>query len=337
MNQTLTNSRPSTNPGGQAELRETDTIVPGHLWLDDRGKPIQAHGGALIKRSGEWYWFGEDRSPDNDPSQRFVACYSSNDLVNWKFRNQVLQLADPEQFGPEWVLERPKVYYNEATRKYVMYAHIDGCNGGGPSRYGIARVGVATCDEIDGDYQYQRSFRPLGKESRDIGQFIDDDGTAYLIFECRPDKGFYIAELSSDYLDVAEEIAFIKAPIEGGAIVKYDGLYYVIGSQLTGWWPNANKYATAPSLKGPWSECKDFANPDSCTYGSQSTNLLKIEGTETTTVIYLGDIWRPYELSDSRYLWHPLQIGSGKLSLEPNGHVPGIWSIDVRTGKTRFH
>ena len=36
-------------------------------------------------------------------------------------------------------------------------------------------------------------FRPLGYESRDIGQFVDDDGSAYLIFESRPSHGFYIA------------------------------------------------------------------------------------------------------------------------------------------------
>jgi hypothetical protein len=45
---------------------------------------------------------------------------------------------------------------------------------------------------VDGDYQYLKSFRPLGHESRDIGQFVDDDGTAYLIFEDRP-NGFRIA------------------------------------------------------------------------------------------------------------------------------------------------
>ena len=51
--------------------------------------------------------------------------------------------------------------------------------------YAVARVAVLTSDTVDGDYKYLRSFRPLGHESRDIGQFIDDDGTPYLIFEDR--------------------------------------------------------------------------------------------------------------------------------------------------------
>jgi hypothetical protein len=308
-------------------------IEPGLPWLDDCGRHIQAHGGAVIRQGDLWYWFGEDRSRDLNPVMRCVACYSSTDLVNWTFRGQVLRLADPENVGPEWILERPKVFPCAQTGKFVMYFHLDGRLPGNASRYSIARVGVAVADTIDGEYRYVRSFRPLGRESRDIGQFIDDDGKAYLIFESRPTKGFYIARLTADRLDVQEEVAFIPAPIEGGAIVRHDGLYYCVGSHLTGWWPNANKYLTAERLEGPWSELRDFAPPETHTYSSQSTNLLKITGTEHTTVIYLGDMWRPYELSDSRYLWHPLEIGGGHLQLKPKGWMPGPWRIDVQTGK----
>ena len=81
------------------------------------------------------------------------------------------------------------------------------------------RVAIATSDTVDGDYTYLRSFRPLDHESRDIGQFIDDDGTAYLIFEDRPAKGFHIAKLSDDYLTVEKDMCLITAPIEGGAVV----------------------------------------------------------------------------------------------------------------------
>jgi hypothetical protein len=310
-------------------------IEPGLSWLDDRGRPIQAHGGAVIRQGDLWYWFGEDRSRDLDPVMRCVACYASADLVNWTFRGQVLRLADPENFGHEWILERPKVFPCK-TGKFVMYFHLDGRLPGNVSRYSIARVGVAVSETIDGDYRYVRSFRPLGRESRDIGQFIDDDGQAYLIFESRPTKGFFIARLTADRLDVAQETAFIAAPIEGGAIVRHDGLYYCIGSHLTGWWPNANKYLTAERLEGPWSELRDFAPPESHTFGSQSTNLLKITGTKQTTVIYLGDMWRPYDLPDSRYLWHPLKIGGGQLQLKPKGWMPGSWCINVQTGEVTY-
>lgn len=313
-----------------------DFIEPGLIWPDDRGRHIQAHGGAVIRHGDAWYWFGEDRSRENDPTVRCVACYMSRDLVHWTFRGQVVRLADPEGFGSEWILERPKVFPCAATGKFVMYFHLDGRAPGSASRYSLARVGVAVSDSIDGGYRYVRSFRPLGQESRDIGQFIDDDGEAYLIFESRPVGGFFIARLSPDRLEVAEQVAFIGAPIEGGAIVRYDGWYYCIGSQLTGWWPNANQFATAKNLAGPWSEFRDFALPESHTFGSQSTNLLKITGSRATSVLYLGDIWRPYELHDSRYLWHPLEIGGGELRLKPRGWWPGPWRINVQTGEITF-
>ena len=304
-------------------------IKPGETWPDDRGRHVQAHGGGIIKLGDTFYWFGEDRSRTNDPGRRFVACYSSKDLAHWAFRNQVLKLADPENFGPGWVLERPKVFYNAKTKKFVMYMHVDGRAPGSSSNYSIARVGVATSDTVDGDYRYLKSFRPLGKESRDIGQFIDDDGAAYLIFESRPTKGFYIAALSDDYLDVAREVCFIRSPLEGGALVHYRGLYYIVGSELTGWRPNPNKYATAKSLKGPWSEFKDIAPPETNTYGSQSTMLLKVVGSRGTSVIFMGDVWKPETQWDSRYLWMPLEIGGGKLRLPE----PKEWTLDVATGE----
>ena len=298
------------------------TIRPGELWLDDRGKHIQAHGGGIIKLGDTYYWFGEDRSQGLDRSQRYVSCYASTDLAHWTFRHQVLKLADPENFGPRRVVERPKVFFNTRTKTYVMYMHID------DGTYKVARVGVATSKAIDGDYEYLRSFRPLDHESRDIGQFIDDDGSAYLIFEDRP-FGFRIARLSEDYLNVEKEVCLIKEHMEGGALVHYQGLYYVIGSALTGWDPNPNKYATATKLEGPWSEFKDIAPPQTKTYGSQSTMMLKVVGTKKTTVIFMGDVWKPRTQWDSRYLWMPLEIGDGKLWLPE----PKEWTLDVATGE----
>jgi len=297
-------------------------VRPGEVWLDDRGKQIQAHGGGILHLRHTYYWFGEDRSQNNAPEKRFVACYSSTDLVHWKFRNQVLALSNPENLGENAILERPKVFYNSKTRTFVMYMHLDGPG------YKLARVAIAVSKTVDGDYKYVRSFRPLGQESRDIGQFIDDDGTAYLIFESRPTHGFFIAKLSTDYMNVEKQMSFVPAPLEGGAVVHYQAMYYVVGSHLTGWHPNPNVYATAPSLSGPWTTFTDIAPPEVNTYDSQSSMLLKVSGSKATTVIYMGDRWKPKELWDSRYVWMPVEIGSGKFSL-PN---PMPWSIDVKTG-----
>lgn len=304
---------------------QTNSIKPGEVWPDDHGNHVQAHGGGIIKVGKTYYWFGEDRSKDNDPEMRYVACYSSRDLIHWTFRNQVIKTTDPDSLGKNFVLERPKVFYNKKTKKYVMYMHIDN------STYKVARVGVAICDKVDGNYKYLKSFRPLGHESRDIGQFIDDDGTPYLVFEDRP-FGFRIATLSDDYLNVEKEVCLIPAHMEGGAVVHYNGLYYAIGSALTGWKANPNKYATAVTLAGPWSEFKDIAPPETNTYGSQSTMILKIVGTKSTTVIFMADTWKPETQWDSRYLWMPLEIGDGKLWLPK----PQQWTLNIKTGKAKI-
>lgn len=58
-----------------------------------------------------------------------------------------------------------------------MWMHIDSSN------YGEAKVGVATSSSICGSYKYIRSFQPLGRQSRDMGLFKDDDGSGYLLTE----------------------------------------------------------------------------------------------------------------------------------------------------------
>lgn len=307
-----------------------DNIEPGEIWRDNRGQHIQAHGGSILKVGDFWYWFGEDRMEEDGksgkPQERWVACYASRDLMRWEFRARVAGGPPPEKVGVPYVFERPKVFHNAKTGKFVMYVHLD------DAKYRYARVAVFVSDKVDGQYKFVHSFRPFGKESRDIGQFVDDDGSAYLIFEARPTKGFYIAKLSDDYLTVQEETCFIKAGLEGGALVKYDGLYYLIGSWMSGWKPNPNQYATATSLKGPWSAFKDIAPKETNTYGSQSTLLVKVIGTKKTTVVFMGDMWRPKEHRDGRYLWMPVEIGGGRLSLPE----PKPWSIDVRTGETKI-
>ncbi len=53
-------------------------------------------------------------------------------------------------------VERPKVVYNAATQRYVMWMRWE--NG---SDYGEARAAVASSAAVAGDYTYHGSFRPL--------------------------------------------------------------------------------------------------------------------------------------------------------------------------------
>jgi len=83
------------------------------------------------------------------------------------------------------------------------------------------------------------------------------------------------------------------------------------------------------SLAGPWSEFKDIALPETKTYGSPIHDASQGVGTKGTTVIFMGDIWKPSTQWNSRYLWMPLQIGDGKLWLPE----PSQWTLDAETGE----
>lgn len=157
-------------------VHATLQIVPGATWTaTNTGRHIQAHGAGIIKDGGRFYMIGEDKTEGS--AFQNINCYSSSDLVEWTFVRALLTRQASGDLGPNRVVERPKVIYNDATRTYVMYLHIDSSN------YGEAEIGVATSSSVCGQYTYRGSSRPLGFESRDIGLFKDDDGSAYLLTE----------------------------------------------------------------------------------------------------------------------------------------------------------
>lgn len=145
------------------------------LLQTNTGAHIQAHGAGVIEVDGTYYLIGEDKT--NGTYFQHVNCYSSQNLVEWTYVGPLLTVQSSGDLGPERVVERPKVIYNSSTKKYVLYMHID------DSSYSEAKVGVATGDTVCGSYDYLGSWQPLGYQSRDIGLFQDDDGSAYLLTE----------------------------------------------------------------------------------------------------------------------------------------------------------
>lgn len=296
-------------------------IVPGATWTaTNTGAHVQAHGAGITKVGNTYYMIGEDKT-NGSPFQN-VNCYSSSNLVDWKYEGALLSVntITGHDLGPNRIVERPKVIYNDATRKYVMYLHIDSSN------YGDARVGVATGDSVCGKYTYLSSWRPLGFQSRDIGLFKDDNGSAYLLTEDRP-NGLRIDALTADYLNVTGTTYLWDENIESPAILKHGGYYFMFGSHLTGWNPNDNVYSYATSLSGPWSAWATFATVGSNTYTSQTSFILPLgDG-----AIYMGDRWVSTNLMRSTYIWLPLTISGTTITMADRVNwVPnvsaGTWS-----------
>lgn len=300
-----------------AQSQKKNVIEPGKVWSAG-DVSLQAHGGGIIQVGRNWYWIGENKTKGS----RFYAnsCYSSTDLVHWKFVNDTLKVQTVGDLGPDRIVERPKILYNAKTRTYVMYMHID------DGKYKEAKVGVATSGTVCGDYTYKGSFRPLGFESRDIGVYQDTDGAAYLLTEDRK-NGLRIDALSDDYLTVTKTVALLP-DMEAPAVVKIGGTYFLFSSHLTGWSTNDNKVTTAKSLAGPWSEMKNFAPAGSHTFNSQTTFVLPVKGKRGTTYIYLGDRWMKDDLANSPYVWLPLEIKGTDVSMQWHDK----WVLDAKAG-----
>ncbi len=244
-----------------------------------------------------------------------MGCYSSKDLVNWKFEGIVLPSVkdDPNHdLHTSKVLERPKVVYNKKTGKFVMWAHVESAD------YSKACAGVAVCDSPTGTFKYLGSFRPNNAMSRDQTVFVDDDGKAYQFCSSENNATLYINELTDDYLRPTGRYTrnFIKMSREAPAVFKHDGKYYMISSGCTGWDPNQAELAVADSIMGEW---KVIGNPctgkdaDKTFYG-QSTFVLPVAG-KKNGLIAMFDRWKKTDLRDSRYIWLPFTFTNGKMTI----------------------
>lgn len=233
-------SCPSSEPVGKYSA-----FHPGEIWEDNNGVHINAHGGGMLVYEGTYYWFGEHKTEGEEGNKAHVGvhCYSSGDLYNWTDRGVAFKVSeDPESdVADGCILERPKVIYNERTKKFVMWFHLEPRGAG----YSGARVGIAQADEVTGPYTFVRSTRcdvqtwPInvlpehkqpvaeqwreeianligvspdsantvgrdfmaGQQSRDMTLFVDDDGRAYHIRSSESNSVIQISQLTDDYLD----------------------------------------------------------------------------------------------------------------------------------------
>ena len=380
-----------------SDLRSLETYdsfsgVNGDVWKDTNGKPIQAHGGQVQKLpmpdgTEKWWWVGEDKTTGSHSNG--ISAYSSDDLYNWTFEGYVMRSVPSREaldtdpyftalYGDlteeekdyvylcinktNAIIERPKMIYNEETKKYIIWFHADGPTEESDSSYAAAAAGMAISDTPNGPFTFIRRSRlhqltdeeyledngvldwyeePQNRGfARDMNLFIDDDGTAYIIYSSEENRTMFISRLNDEYtdLDVPQEpvglakngVDFVRlfpgGQREAPALFKYDGTYYMITSGATGWSPNPARYWKADEILGEWTDMGDpcIGDTDGKTFWTQSTNVIPVDP-ENGKFIYMGDRWgygktqdfSAEALADSRYVWLPVQIDArGNISLE---------------------
>jgi len=333
---------------------QQNSFVPGEKWLDNNGVHINAHGGGFLFKDGIYYWFGEHKIEGEKGNYAYVGvhCYSSKDLYHWKDEGIALKVSEDStsDIAKGCILERPKVIYNAATKKYVMWFHLELLGKG----YKSARAGVAVSDKATGPYMFLKSYRPNalqmpytnavntekvsltapfnnksdsffcrdfkgGQMARDMTLFVDDDGKAYHVFASEENRTLQLAELSKDYTVHTGKFIriYIDHQTEAPALFKHNKRYYLIGSGCTGWDPNAARWFTADSIWGKWTY---MGNPcigpqSDKTFGGQSTYVLPVEG-KKDAFIFIADKWTPKNAIDGRYFWLPIVFKNDAISIE---------------------
>ena len=289
-------------------------IVNGIPWYDQNRNPVNAHGAGIIKDGGKYWLFGEYKSDTSNAFPGF-GCYSSDDLVNWKFERVVLPVQQDGILGPDRVGERVKVMKCPKTGEYVMLMHADNL------QYKDPHIGVATCKTVNGNYQLKGTLLYKGQPIKrwDMGVFQDEDGKGYLLTHHGP-----IYRLSDDYLSVDTMIANVKGMGESPAMFNKGGIYYLLTSNLTSWERNDNYYFTATNIAGPWKRQGLFCPEGTLTWNSQSTFVLMLPD---GTPMYMGDRWSyPHQASCATYVWMPMRVDGERLSIP---RYETAWSLET--------
>lgn len=179
-------------------------------------------------------------------------CYSTDDMQTWTDHGSVLKPTDFSYgVGEAWasqVIERDGKFYYYTT-----------VQAGEP--YNSKVVGVAVGDSPTGPFK-----DPIGKplvtddmtpngprgwwNDIDPTAFIDDNGEAWL---CWGNGTCFLAKLKPNLIEIDGDIEVVEVPrfVEGPWLHKRNDIYYLTYASM-GRGRETIAYATAPSMKGPW-------------------------------------------------------------------------------------
>ena len=343
------------------------TITNDTFWKDTSGNLLRSQGGGILKVGDIYYWYGINygrsttyaanpsalepipmrtpvpspapgATPGPSPSPRVfggfnrsgfqsVTCYSSKDLVNWKFEGDALSR---DQVGGGW-FGRMGVVYSAKTKMYVMVAQ-----GTSPQR--AHGEYFATSPTPTGPFKFANEQSDLSfidnNGTGDQTTFQDDDGKAYVI--CCSQKGrnhLYVFPLEdSDFLNMVPAPAiFTGKGREGNCMFKYKGRYYFCSSDLHGWNTSQTYVISAAHIQGPYGPESVMKNTElDFSHVTQSRFFVTVNGSKQTTVLYCGDRWSDFAGNGLGYnQWCPLSFKG----TQPIFHSLSEWNLNAQTGE----
>jgi beta-galactosidase len=318
----LATARAETNTPTPPPAFTNGTYTDFVVRPDADGHHIAAHHGGILFVNGKYWWYGQtfqDKSTSQGGQTTMigVVMYSSPDLLTWKHEGVILPCQPTGDLAGPLRFERPKILYNDKTRKFVLWCHYVGRPGDHGVKPGTADAGVASCATINGTYQWHGYHRPLGANMtvKDCTLFKDDDGAAYFIFDSYPmdrskSRCLHIARLSDDYLKTVEVRRIPGAEHrEAPAMIKNNGYYFLITSGVSSWEPNAAKCHRATNIWGPYQDLGNFCvgEHNDITFNAQSTYIFERHDAPGS-YIFMGDRWCQPDMARSAHIWLPLEF-----------------------------
>jgi hypothetical protein len=99
--------------------------------------------------------------------------------------------------------------------------------------------------------------------------------------------------MTSDYLRPSGNAIDTGLVCEAPTVFKRNGVYFLLRSECSNFDFNDNKYATADSMLGKWTDHGLFAQgPGSAnTFSTQVTEVVRVRG-EKDAYIFVGDRWK---------------------------------------------
>ena len=358
--------------------KEGDADIQNDIfWRDTDGNIIYSQGGGIFQFGDTYYWYGVKyeeaekyaKNPaagpySTNPSPNFlgVTCYSSKDLVSWKYEGLVVDRAEvserPEMNNQEvaWVGRLGVAKVGDKYALLVQHECPDEDNsldGNIDTDKFSKQVLVLTSDTPNGEFTWNqrinmKDYTGGTSNTGDQTVFTDDDGTSYLVYSYGSGRGrIFLSKI------VAQENGKVGlAPShkiyqgsgrEGNCMFKYNNKYYVCASDLYGWNASHAYYMVLDSLEDSYldnftaaKEMKlmDGSSEDFC-HVTQTGFFYTVQGSEQETVLFCGDRWADFAGNGLGYnQWCPLSF---KADGTPYFNSLSAWDLDLATGKWTVH
>lgn len=353
------------------------------FWRDADGNIIYSQGGGIFKFDDTYYWYGvkyeeaekyaanPEKGPySTNPSPKFlsVTCYSSKNLVDWKFEKDVVtreEVTAREEMNDQEVAWVGRLGVAKVGEKYALFVQHE-CPDADNSLDGnidndqfSKQVLVLTSDSPTGEFKWNqrinmKDYTGGTSNTGDQTVFTDDDGTSYLVYSYGSGRGkiFLSKIVAQDNGKIGlatSHMIYNGAGREGNCMFKYNGKYYVCASDLYGWNASHAYYMVLDSLTDDYLDSftveknmklMDGGNDDFC-HVTQTGFFYTVKGSAGSagsakdTVIFCGDRWADFAGNGLGYnQWCPLSFDTDGT---PYFNSLSAWNLDDVTGEWTVH